>query len=49
MENCKKYVLDEMTSDIVGEIMKYIYQYFKWGILMTYKIFPIILFCYNQY
>ena len=21
----KKYVLDEMTSDIVGEIMKYIY------------------------
>ena len=29
----KKYVLDEMTSDIVDEIAKYAYQYFKWGFL----------------
>ena len=29
----KKYVLDEITSDIVDEIAKYAYQYFKWGFL----------------
>ena len=29
----KKYVLDEMTTDMVDEIAKYTYQYFKWGFL----------------
>ena len=29
----KKYVLDEMTNDMVDEIAKYTYQYFKWGFL----------------